>query len=262
MKSARDVIIRPVVSEKSYAGIERNTYTFLVDPRSNKTEIKEAVQSIWNVRVLSGRHANRQGKTKRRRLHHGQARRPEARHRHPRRGRPDRDLRDREVAMAVRKYKPTTPGRRGASVSSFEEITRATPEKSLVAEGPQPRRAQRPRPDHHPSPGRRQQAPLPEHRLQAQQGRRAGQGRAHRVRPEPDRPDRAAALRRRREALHPGARRPAAGRPADVGRARRHPAGQRAAAAQHPGRHRWSTRWSCSPAPARGWRARPARASR
>jgi large subunit ribosomal protein L2 len=37
--------------------------------------------------------------------------------------------------MAVRKYKPTTPGRRGASVSSFEEITRATPEKSLVAKG-------------------------------------------------------------------------------------------------------------------------------
>src|SRR6202795_2545802 len=37
--------------------------------------------------------------------------------------------------MAVRKYKPTTPGRRGASVSSFDEITRATPEKSLVAKG-------------------------------------------------------------------------------------------------------------------------------
>jgi large subunit ribosomal protein L2 len=37
--------------------------------------------------------------------------------------------------MAVRKYKPTTPGRRGASVSSFEEITRATPEKSLLAKG-------------------------------------------------------------------------------------------------------------------------------
>ena len=37
--------------------------------------------------------------------------------------------------MAVRKYKPTTPGRRGASVSSFEEITRAKPERSLVAKG-------------------------------------------------------------------------------------------------------------------------------
>jgi large subunit ribosomal protein L2 len=37
--------------------------------------------------------------------------------------------------MAVRKYKPTTPGRRGASVSTFEDITRAKPEKSLVAKG-------------------------------------------------------------------------------------------------------------------------------
>ena len=49
MKSARDVIIRPIVSEKSYAGIEQNTYTFLVDPRANKTEIKQAVQVIWDV---------------------------------------------------------------------------------------------------------------------------------------------------------------------------------------------------------------------
>ena len=45
MKSHRDVIIRPVVSEKSYAGLEAGTYTFLVDPRANKTEIKEAVQA-------------------------------------------------------------------------------------------------------------------------------------------------------------------------------------------------------------------------
>ena len=55
MKTPRDVIIRPVVSEKSYAGLEQNTYTFLVDPRANKTEIKEAVQVIWNVQVTSVR---------------------------------------------------------------------------------------------------------------------------------------------------------------------------------------------------------------
>jgi large subunit ribosomal protein L23 len=66
MKSARDVIIRPIVSEKSYGGLEQNAYTFLVDPRSNKTEIKEAVQSIWNVRVTSVNTLNRQGKVKRR----------------------------------------------------------------------------------------------------------------------------------------------------------------------------------------------------
>jgi large subunit ribosomal protein L23 len=66
VKSPRDVIIRPVVSEKSYAGIERNTYTFLVDPRANKTEIKEAVQTIWEVTVTSVNTLNRHGKVKRR----------------------------------------------------------------------------------------------------------------------------------------------------------------------------------------------------
>ena len=66
MKTSRDVIIRPVVSEKSYAGLEQNSYTFLVDRRANKTEIKEAVQAIWNVRVTSVNTLHRPGKVKRR----------------------------------------------------------------------------------------------------------------------------------------------------------------------------------------------------
>jgi large subunit ribosomal protein L23 len=66
VKSARDVIIRPVVSEKSYAGLEAGSYTFLVDPRANKTEIKEAVQAIWDVQVISVNTLNRRGKVKRR----------------------------------------------------------------------------------------------------------------------------------------------------------------------------------------------------
>jgi large subunit ribosomal protein L23 len=71
VKTVRDVIIRPVVSEKSYAGLEQNTYTFLVDPRANKTEIKEAVQQIWDVRVVSVRTLHRKGKQKRRRFTRG-----------------------------------------------------------------------------------------------------------------------------------------------------------------------------------------------
>ncbi len=67
MKSARDVIIRPVVSEKSYAGLEGNRYTFLVRPDANKTEIKEAIQKIWNVRVLAVNTLMRKGKVKRQR---------------------------------------------------------------------------------------------------------------------------------------------------------------------------------------------------
>jgi large subunit ribosomal protein L23 len=65
VKSPRDVIIRPMVSEKSYAGLEQNRYTFLVARDSNKTEIKEAVQQIWNVRVLRVNTMNRKGKEKR-----------------------------------------------------------------------------------------------------------------------------------------------------------------------------------------------------
>jgi large subunit ribosomal protein L23 len=65
VKSPRDVIIRPMVSEKSYAGLEQNRYTFLVTRDSNKTEIKEAVQQIWNVRVLRVNTMNRKGKEKR-----------------------------------------------------------------------------------------------------------------------------------------------------------------------------------------------------
>jgi large subunit ribosomal protein L23 len=68
VKTSRDIVIRPVVSEKSYAGLDHNTYTFLVDKRANKTEIKEAIQQIWNVQVTSVRTLNRKGKTKRRRF--------------------------------------------------------------------------------------------------------------------------------------------------------------------------------------------------
>ena len=65
MKSHRDVIIRPMVSEKSYAGLEQNRYTFLVHPDARKTEIKEAVQAIWKVRVLHVNTLNRTGKVTR-----------------------------------------------------------------------------------------------------------------------------------------------------------------------------------------------------
>ena len=75
MKSPRDIIIRPVVSEKSYAGLERNAYTFLVAGAASKTEIKEAIQQIWNVRVLAVNTMNRKGKVKQTRLSTG--RRPD-----------------------------------------------------------------------------------------------------------------------------------------------------------------------------------------
>jgi large subunit ribosomal protein L23 len=72
----RDVILAPVVSEKSYALLDENAYTFRVHPRANKTEIRQAVESIWDVRVVNVNTVNRKGKVKRFRLQQG--RRPDS----------------------------------------------------------------------------------------------------------------------------------------------------------------------------------------
>ena len=64
-KDPRDVIFVPVVSEKSYALLDDGKYTFEVDPRSNKTEIKKAIEAIFNVKVASINTLNRVGKTRR-----------------------------------------------------------------------------------------------------------------------------------------------------------------------------------------------------
>ena len=61
----RDIIVAPVVSEKSYSELNKNWYTFLVHPDANKTAIKIAIQQIFNVRVETVNTLNRQGKRKR-----------------------------------------------------------------------------------------------------------------------------------------------------------------------------------------------------
>jgi large subunit ribosomal protein L23 len=67
----RDIIVAPVISEKSYGLIEENQYTFLVRPGSNKTEIKIAVEKIFGVKVVNVNTINRQGKRKRTRTGYG-----------------------------------------------------------------------------------------------------------------------------------------------------------------------------------------------
>ena len=62
----RSVILRPVISEKSYSLLDDNTYTFEVDKRANKTQIKQAIQQIFDVKVVSVKTQNRRGKRKRR----------------------------------------------------------------------------------------------------------------------------------------------------------------------------------------------------
>ena len=71
MKIPHDIIIRPVLTEKSYDSIPDKKYTFLVDPRANKTEIKQAVEIIFGVKVKNVNTLRQQGKMKRMGVHTG-----------------------------------------------------------------------------------------------------------------------------------------------------------------------------------------------
>ncbi len=68
----RDIILSPVVSEKSYGLLETGRYTFVVHPESNKTQIKIAIEQIFSVKVVSVNTLNRTGKRKRTRAGFGQ----------------------------------------------------------------------------------------------------------------------------------------------------------------------------------------------
>jgi large subunit ribosomal protein L23 len=70
-KDHRDVLLAPVVSEKSYGLLDENKYTFLVHPEANKTEIKIAVEKVFGVKVVSVNTINRQGKRRRTRFGEG-----------------------------------------------------------------------------------------------------------------------------------------------------------------------------------------------
>jgi large subunit ribosomal protein L23 len=67
MNDPRSIIIRPVVSEKSYGLLDDGVYTFVVDPRATKIEISQAVETIFNVQVAKVNTLNRKGKRKRNR---------------------------------------------------------------------------------------------------------------------------------------------------------------------------------------------------
>lgn len=75
MRLAEDVIIRPHITEKSNAEIAAGKYTFIVDIKATKTDIKNAVEKLFNVKVLSVNTAKYEGKIKRMGVHEG--RRPE-----------------------------------------------------------------------------------------------------------------------------------------------------------------------------------------
>jgi large subunit ribosomal protein L23 len=64
----RDILLRPVVSEKSYGLLDEGKYTFVVDPDANKTQIKQAVEEVFRVKVTGVNTLNRQGKRRRTRF--------------------------------------------------------------------------------------------------------------------------------------------------------------------------------------------------
>jgi large subunit ribosomal protein L23 len=64
----RDVLLRPVVSEKSYGLLDEGKYTFVVAPSANKTQIKQAVEEVFRVKVTGVNTLNRQGKRRRTRF--------------------------------------------------------------------------------------------------------------------------------------------------------------------------------------------------
>ena len=139
--------------------------------------------------------------------------------------------------MPIRKFNPTSPGTRFQTVQTFDDITTSEPHKPLVEPLHESGGRNNQRPPHLVVARRRPQADVPDHRLQARQARHPGEGLDGRVRPEPIGADCAPDLRRRREALHPPADRAEGRRHDRGGRQRRHPAGQRAPAEEHPARH-------------------------
>lgn len=77
-KNPRDIIIKPVVSEKSYAAYDENVYTFVVAGDANKIEIRRAVEEIFGVKVTNVNTVNRKGKRKRNRRTGGYGTRPDS----------------------------------------------------------------------------------------------------------------------------------------------------------------------------------------
>ena len=249
--TAADIILRPVISEKSIdvstltdrnprAG---NKYTFAVHRDANKIQIKAAIEELYakekvtvvSVNVLTTKPKEKRRGTKRGRIL-GWTDALAQGDRHPGPRPEDRILRG-GLTMPLRSYKPTSPGRRFMTRSTFEEITTDEPYKPLLE--PQKRGSGRNNagPAHRPPSRRRREAALPPDRLQARQARRARPARDDRVRPEPVGPHRPALLPRRREALHAPAARPEGRRRGRVRPRGRGARRQCPAARQHPARH-------------------------
>ena len=202
------MIIRPIVSEKSYALLSANKYTFRVHDGAHKTQIRQAVEEIFGVRVLEVRTMSVKSKPKRRGYTSGRSARVEEGRRAAAPRGPHRALRgpgDRRVPMAVKRHKPTRPAAASPPGRDRAEVTKKSPEKALT-EGLKKsggRNTHGRITSRHRGGGAKRLYRMID--FKRQQGRRARSRRRDRVRPEPDRLHRADPLRRRRQALHPRA---------------------------------------------------------
>ena len=133
--TAREIVIRPVVSEKSYALLAANKYTFRVHDDAHKTQVRQAIEEVFGVRVQGVRTSWVKSKPKRRGWTQRQDPALEEGGRPATPGGLDRAVRrpgHRGLAMAIKKHKPTSPGRRFATWNDNAEVTKSEPEKALV----------------------------------------------------------------------------------------------------------------------------------
>src|SRR4051795_2884456 len=128
------VIIRPVVSEKSYVLAAAGKYTFRVHPDAHKTQIRQAIEALFDVSVLEVRTMSVKSKPKRRGAIMGRTRswKKAMVQLGPGESIPIfTGLEGLEgERMAIRKPKPTSPGRRFSTYPDFAEVTKTKPEKS------------------------------------------------------------------------------------------------------------------------------------
>jgi len=131
MVEAEKIIIKPIISEKSYAQIDHSRYTFQVHPDAHKTMIAQAIAQLFNVTVVGVSTRERSAQAEASRRFAGPHLGLEEGRRAARARRQDRILRGQ--VMGIKRFKPTSPGRRFMTVDTFEDVTRSEPERSLVA---------------------------------------------------------------------------------------------------------------------------------
>ena len=129
---AHQIVLAPIVSEKSYHGSVYGKYTFRVHEDAHKTQIRQAIEELFEVHVVRVNVLQGPAQAQAARDDQGheagleEGRRPaEARRDH-------RGLPGSAAVMPVRRFKPTSPGRRFMTVSDFAEVTKSKPEKALT----------------------------------------------------------------------------------------------------------------------------------